>query len=216
MMKIQMIARTDRRMQVRNMRARLTCLRTMKIILMKDQDLNGAGLLLRVRKELIYRCFDCHCSPSAVSREPDLSRIEGSDLEYIVQTQSGCLRNAKGTTFIGYLKDREMGYRRMKPKMTDISVATNRANLGSCILPNKRTRLDHYTHKAFCGSYSKEGDFFMTSSQDHMIRMYDTSRDNFQLTKTFRSQQIGWSVLDTDISPDGRHFTYSGWSPCRK
>lgn len=145
-----------------------------------------------------------------------MSRIENSDLRYIIETQSGWFRNEKAANLPGYLKDREIGNRRKKPRMTDISIAANRANIGSCILPNKRKKLDQYTHKAFCGSYSKEGDFFMSSSQDHMIRMYDTSRDNFQLTKTFRSQQIGWSVLDTDISPDGRHFTYSGWSPCRK
>lgn len=117
---------------------------------------------------------------------------------------------------MGYLKDREIGVRKMKPKIDDTSLARNRANISSLFLPNKRRKLDQYTQKAFCGSYSKEGDFFMTSSQDHLIRMYDTSRDNFDLMKTFRSQQIGWSVLDTDISPDGRNFVYSGWSPCRE
>lgn len=146
-----------------------------------------------------------------------MSRIDGSDLKYMIESRSGYLRcPGESRTFVSCLQDRELGVKKVKPKMSEGCIASNRTIIGSCILPNKRCKLDQYTHKVFCGSYSREGDFFMTSSQDHMIRMYDTSRDNFKLTKTFRSQQIGWSVLDTDISPDGRHFVYSGWSPCCK
>lgn len=138
-------------------------------------------------------------------------------MKYILESRSGYLRySGEDRSFVGYLRDREIGVRKVKPKMSEACITSNRPHIGSCILPNKRCKLDQYTHKAFCGSYSKEGDFFMSSSQDHMIRMYDTSRENFKLMKTFRSQQIGWSVLDTDISPDGRHFAYSGWSPCCK
>ena len=185
-----MTACTDQKMLLKMMKALMITPVMMTLM-------QGHGL-----EDVEHRSKVCFFSLNAVtlsicclaSKEPDLSRIEGSDLKQIILSGAGYLRSNHGKTIVGYLKDREIGVRKMKPKMDDTSMARNRGNIGSLFLPNKRRKLDQYAQKAFCGSYSKEGDFFMTSSQDHLIRMYDTSRDNFDLMKTFRSQQIGWSV----------------------
>ena len=51
----------------------------------------------------------------------------------------------------------------------------------------------------------------MSACQDQMIRVFDTSRGGFTLTKAIRARNVGWSVLDTALSPDNRHLIYSSW-----
>ena len=47
---------------------------------------------------------------------------------------------------------------------------------------------------------------------DQFLRLYDTSRGRFTETKKIRARNIGWSILDTVLSPDKRHLVYSSWS----
>ncbi|XP_013791990.1 LEC14B protein-like [Limulus polyphemus] len=47
---------------------------------------------------------------------------------------------------------------------------------------------------------------------DCMIRIYDTSREDFKLMKVVAARDVGWSVLDIAISPNGQQFVYSSWS----
>ena len=49
--------------------------------------------------------------------------------------------------------------------------------------------------KVFCGRYcGKEGDKFMTASQDCMIRIYDTERGKFTWKKSIEVRADGESV----------------------
>ena len=60
---------------------------------------------------------------------------------------------------------------------------------------------------------------FMTACQDQKIRLYDTSCDKNRLTREILALNVGWSVLDTALSPDNRHLIYSSWcdySKCLK
>ena len=41
--------------------------------------------------------------------------------------------------------------------------------------------------------------------------MYDTSNGGFKLKKDIKARNVGWSVLDTALSPDNRHLIYSSW-----
>jgi WD repeat-containing protein 23 len=84
--------------------------------------------------------------------------------------------------------------------------------ISSRFLPNTVRKVANYGVKAFCGSYSKDGDIFLTASQDRAIRIYDTSKDEFREFKKICGRDVGWSVLDTAFSPDGRHVVYSSWS----
>jgi WD repeat-containing protein 23 len=92
----------------------------------------------------------------------------------------------------------------------------------------------HYSHKAFCGTYSQDGNIFLSASQganseccflllflyfafpDRNIRVYDTSYGNFKLRKEIVARDVGWSVLDVAFSPDGHYLIYSSWSDSSK
>jgi len=78
-------------------------------------------------------------------------------------------------------------------------------------LPNHCQKKTTFTQKLFCGSYSNCGDLFMSACQDQKIRLFDTTRGQFEKFRTIQAQNVGWSVLDTALSPDKRHLIYSSW-----
>lgn len=81
----------------------------------------------------------------------------------------------------------------------------------SKILPNRKTEIARHSSKLFCGSYSTNGDIFMSACQDSMIRLYDTSNGQFRPMKGVHARNVGWSVLDVALSPDSRHLIYTSW-----
>jgi len=58
--------------------------------------------------------------------------------------------------------------------------------------------------------FSKDGEVFMSACQDRHIRLYDTRSWNRK--KDIVARDVGWSVIDTDYSPDQRWLIYSSWS----
>ncbi|KAK0144625.1 DDB1- and CUL4-associated factor 11 [Merluccius polli] len=44
------------------------------------------------------------------------------------------------------------------------------------------------------------------------IRLYDTTRRRFNLLRTVKARDVGWSVLDVCFTPDTQHILYSSWS----
>lgn len=46
---------------------------------------------------------------------------------------------------------------------------------------------------------------------DQKIRLFDTTNGDFKDFKEIRARNVGWSVLDTQISPDSQHLIYSSW-----
>uniref|UniRef100_A0A3Q1J5C0 Uncharacterized protein n=1 Tax=Anabas testudineus TaxID=64144 RepID=A0A3Q1J5C0_ANATE len=74
------------------------------------------------------------------------------------------------------------------------------------------TNLDTYQQKAFCGVYSEDGNMFLSACQDQNIRLYDTTRGRFNLRRTVKARDVGWSVLDVCFTPDAHHVLYSSWS----
>lgn len=119
-----------------------------------------------------------------------------------------------------------------------------RCRISSNFLPNKMHQVAKYSTKAFCGSYSKDGRFFLTASQgksfffyiqkllfimaliflcdlsnilaDKFLRLYRTHDGDFVQFKTIPARDVGWSILDTAFSPDGNYIVYSSWSECCK
>ena len=51
----------------------------------------------------------------------------------------------------------------------------------------------------------------MSACQDQNIRIFDTTEGKFRHRRTIRARDVGWSVLDTSLSPDNRHLIYSSW-----
>ncbi|XP_033331804.1 DDB1- and CUL4-associated factor 11 [Megalopta genalis] len=89
-----------------------------------------------------------------------------------------------------------------------------RCRISSSFLPNKMHQVAKYNAKAFCGSYSQDGRFFLTASQDKFLRLYRTHDGDFTEFKTILARDVGWSILDTAFSPDGNYIVYSSWSEC--
>ena len=85
------------------------------------------------------------------------------------------------------------------------------STLYSEILPNRKSEVARHSSKLFCGSFSTNGDIFMSACQDSMIRLYDTSSGQFRLMKGVHARNVGWSVLDVALSPDSRHLIYTSW-----
>ncbi|RWS15823.1 DDB1- and CUL4-associated factor 11-like isoform X2 [Dinothrombium tinctorium] len=149
---------------------------------------------------------------------PDTSIIDQSDFKQITQLQSGLGNKSseKVPSIMATLRDREYGLLGSKVGGRSSLCLQNSGKcvFGGIFLPNKLSTIEQYPSKAFCGFFAKDGMSFLTACQDCIIRLYDTRRGKFHLRKTVWARDVGWSILDTDISPDGEHFIYSSWSEC--
>lgn len=77
--------------------------------------------------------------------------------------------------------------------------------------PKPRT-VARLENQLFCGRFSADGEVFVSACQDRHIRLYDASNVSFRLIRDVTARDVGWSILDTDISPDRSHLLYSSWS----
>ncbi|CAF0795113.1 unnamed protein product [Rotaria sp. Silwood1] len=69
------------------------------------------------------------------------------------------------------------------------------------------------TKPTFCGQFSDDGQRFISACQDYCIRLYDTSSSRtFNRLAEIELEGVGWSVLDTALSPDRNSVAYSTWS----
>lgn len=78
------------------------------------------------------------------------------------------------------------------------------------ISSSKTTSIDG---KLYCGIHSRDGNYFISCSQDKYIRIYDTKNGKFKLINTIVGRDVGWSILDAQFTPNNEHFVYSSWSP---
>lgn len=114
----------------------------------------------------------------------------------------------------------------------------DRSFIGHNYLPNKFKQVANCNHKMFCGTYSKDGNIFLSASQglkiylvkikrihnhlhifleiDRVLRVFDTSKGRFDCIRKIPARDVGWSILDTAFSPDGRAIVYSSWSEASK
>jgi WD repeat-containing protein 23 len=150
-----------------------------------------------------------------IDRHPDTSRLKGSDLSQAVKLNSGALNDRPYSAasamnpLPSMLRSRELGMNgRQKFSQGD------KCQIMKRVLPNKMNELDRYQGKVFCGTFAKDGDVFLSAAQDYFIRLYDTSNGRFKLNKLVEARDVGWSILDTVVSPDGLSFVYCSWSEC--
>ena len=56
----------------------------------------------------------------------------------------------------------------------------------------------------------------MSACQDQKIRLYDTTGNAFKYKQSIRARNVGWSVLDVALSPDGYNIINSSWCDSSK
>ena len=79
-------------------------------------------------------------------------------------------------------------------------------------LPVRREgSLPHHGSHVFCGSFSKDGNVYMSAAQDGRVRLFEYP--SLSMQRQIYARDIGWSIIDTDYSPDQRFLIYSSWSP---
>ena len=162
-----------------------------------------------------YEFCSSASKPPNADDNPDTSRIDANDLKIQILKDSGryqkdvIMTRKKPTTIVDMIYNREIGRRGQQQFSCD-----DRRAIYCQYLPNHRHIVDNYFHKAFCGTYSKEGNIFLTAAQDQNVRIYNTEMGKFDKFKTIRARDVGWSVLDTAFSPDGLYMAYSSWSDC--
>ncbi|XP_060567782.1 DDB1- and CUL4-associated factor 11-like isoform X2 [Ruditapes philippinarum] len=147
----------------------------------------------------------------AVDPNPDTTRIMNNDIYEEIMLRSGRSNafDKSHPTVAHMLYKRQIGMRKQIK-----FAASDRRVISTPYLPNYCDSVANYRQKAFCGTYSVDGNIFLSASQDQNIRIYDTTEDRFELMKSIRAKDVGWSVLDTAFSPDGNYMIYSSWSDC--
>lgn len=154
-------------------------------------------------------------TPPKIDQYPDTSCLNGSDISQAILLNSGALNDrhlyaSSGANSLPYmLRMRETGMNgRQQFSRGD------KCQIYQKVLPNKMNILDRYMGKVFCGTFARQGDVFISAAQDYFIRLYDTSQGLFKLSRTVEARDVGWSILDTAVSPDGCKFIYCSWSEC--
>ncbi|XP_015585842.1 DDB1- and CUL4-associated factor 11 isoform X2 [Cephus cinctus] len=152
--------------------------------------------------------YAANSQPPRITSPPNTSRLDRSEISLATKQACGLVENRSGPTNVSVtsmIQKRALG-----PGFS----AGQKCRITSSFLPNKMYQVAKYNSKAFCGSYSKDGRFFLTASQDRCLRLYHTHNGNFLEFKKISARDVGWSILDTAFSPDGNYIVYSSWSEC--
>lgn len=153
--------------------------------------------------------------PPRVDPNPDTSYLDNSELKLQMLMETGQMSVSSQRSCASKLSLQHLLYKREAGLFGNQGFShADCCTVTSRYLPNHKEIKASYRNKAFCGTYSQDGDIFLSACQDKNIRIYDTARGRFKLFKTVRARDVGWSVLDTAFSPDGNHLIYSSWSEC--
>ncbi|UJR15739.1 hypothetical protein I4U23_002674 [Adineta vaga] len=110
---------------------------------------------------------------------------------------------------ISILRQREMGLIQFR------QYPQARYRLLNRLLPKEGEVVASMTRPTFCGQFSDDGQRFISACQDNSIRLYDTSSSKtFVQLSEIEAIEVGWSILDTALSPDRAQIAYSTWSDC--
>jgi WD repeat-containing protein 23 len=134
---------------------------------------------------------------------PDTTELDRSELRLLTAADLGL-----GTARAALSLPRLLHHRALGGAFS----GRDRRRLGAATLPHNPAIVASFKNKVFCGTFARGGDIFMSACQDRKIRIYDTSCGGFSLVQTIEAQDVGWSVLDVALSPDGAHLVYSSWS----
>ncbi|XP_077646026.1 DDB1- and CUL4-associated factor 11 [Lonchura striata] len=87
-----------------------------------------------------------------------------------------------------------------------------RNRLSAHFLPNHAAALEPHPQKVFCAVFADRGRRLLTACQDHFLRLFEVSGAGLRLLRATRGRQVGWSILDVALGPEGRQALYCSWS----
>jgi WD domain, G-beta repeat len=70
--------------------------------------------------------------------------------------------------------------------------------------------LASHSNQVFVSQFSADGSKLVSACQDKRIRLFDSV--SWRVEKEIVARDVGWSVIDSDFSPDQRFLIYSSWS----
>ncbi|CAF3362056.1 unnamed protein product [Rotaria sp. Silwood1] len=131
---------------------------------------------------------------------------------YAHPIKSSCQTNSKKLhqkkNLISVLKQREIG------QINFHRYPNARYKLMDRLLPNYGEVVASMRRPTFCGQFSEDGQRFFSACQDYCIRLYDTTTRTFSQQAEIGAEEVGWSILDTALSPDRNSIAYATWSDC--
>ncbi|CAO1380771.1 unnamed protein product [Diamesa serratosioi] len=109
------------------------------------------------------------------------------------------------------VNDRQSGVGQKKGAFTQ----NDKCKINNLYIPNHAEKsLIKLETKIFCGNFTKDGDRFLTGSQDQKIRIFDSTTTKYNLLAMINCKHVSWCILDIDFSHDGQYFAYSSWAEC--
>ncbi|KAG8227768.1 hypothetical protein J437_LFUL005775, partial [Ladona fulva] len=144
---------------------------------------------------------------------PNTEKLDKSQLSFSTKQACGLIHSTghqRPNSVTAMVKARERGIQGING-----FTRGDRCKIANCYLPNRKSVIATYPNKAFCGTYSKDGNVFLSACQDRNLRLHHTSNGKFELFKTIQARDVGWSILDTAFSPDCNYVAYSSWSECK-
>lgn len=91
-----------------------------------------------------------------------------------------------------------------------------RCSITNHYLPNHSLPLMKLDSKVYCGTLSKDGKYFITATQDHLLRIFDATANTYARINRMVAKDVNWGILDIAFSSNSEHFVYSTWSSCCK
>jgi len=91
---------------------------------------------------------------------------------------------------------------------------SDKAKFNNLFLPNTSKQLRTLGAKVFCGLLSKDGEYFVTTTQDAAIRIFDAKTPKYRQVNHILAKHVNWCILDVDLAHDNQYYVYSTWNDC--
>lgn len=100
-------------------------------------------------------------------------------------------------------------------QQTGSFIKREKCRVNNLFLPNQCERsLIRLDSKIFCGSFTRDGNYFVTASQDQEVRVFDSSTSNYKELSKIQAKHVSWCILDLAFSPCSKYIAYSTWAEC--
>ncbi|XP_063702342.1 DDB1- and CUL4-associated factor 11 isoform X2 [Culicoides brevitarsis] len=144
-----------------------------------------------------------------IKKKPNLEVLQRSEIYQSVREASGLKMNEKNEEVKNSLMHMLAHRQSCGPFKRSAKV-----NIGNLFLPSSSKHLKKLAAKVFCGVYSRDGQYFVTASQDSSIRVYDASTPKYRPMNHIQGKHVNWCLLDLNFSHDNEWYVYSTWSDC--